>query len=148
MLCQLSAAVLFNDLTDFIHTFDDKRLDISKLVFLSITIFTQESIVSGIERIDRIQQSGEMIIDFVINGIFYGFLKFTASGWNQYKLITKMFHRRITVNNPPDRLWLILVLWIILFYAIFERKKLLCFQQKSEVFLPCIGFDCFGLINR
>ena len=60
---QFPAAVLFDHIPDTIHPLDHKHLHISEFIFLIICIFSQEGIVSVINRIDPIQKTGKMIVD-------------------------------------------------------------------------------------
>ena len=63
MFCQFPFPVFFNDFTDFVHSFNHKHPGISEIVFGAISVFKQKCIILCVKSIDRVQQTGKMIIE-------------------------------------------------------------------------------------
>ena len=62
MLCQLPLSVFFNNLPDFIHSFNHKHMGFPKIIFGAIAIFKQKRIVPFIKGVNRIQKACKMIV--------------------------------------------------------------------------------------
>jgi len=62
MFCQFPFSVFFDDLLDFVHSFDHEHMGIPEIVFRPISILRQECVVLGIKGIDGIQQAGKVIV--------------------------------------------------------------------------------------
>ena len=63
MFCQFPFPVFFNDFTDFVHSFNHKHPGISEIVFGAISVFKQKCIILCVKSIDRVQQTGKMIVE-------------------------------------------------------------------------------------
>ena len=63
MLCQLPLPVFFDDLPDFVHSFDYEHMGIPEIVFRPVSILQQECVVLCIEGINGIQQAGKVIVE-------------------------------------------------------------------------------------
>ena len=63
MLCQFPFPIFFDDLPDFVHSFNHEHMGIPEIVFRPISILQQECVVLCIKGIDGIQQAGKVIVE-------------------------------------------------------------------------------------
>ena len=63
MLCQFSFPVFFDDLPDFIHSFDHEHVGVPKIVFGTMSILKQKSIVLCIKGVYGVQQACKAIVE-------------------------------------------------------------------------------------
>ena len=63
MFCQLSFPVFFNNLPDFVHSFDHEHPGIPEVVFGTVPVLEQKRIILCIKGIYGVQQAGKMIVE-------------------------------------------------------------------------------------
>ena len=59
---QLSLPVLFDHITYFIHALDHKHLNISQVIFMTVSIFVQQPVVSAVKRVNGVKKTCQMIV--------------------------------------------------------------------------------------
>ena len=63
MLCQFPFPILLDDLPDFVHSFDHEHMGFSQIVFGAIRMLRQKGIILCVKGVNRIQQTGKMIVE-------------------------------------------------------------------------------------
>ena len=62
MLCQLPFPVFFDDLSDFIHSFNHEHMGIPKIIFGAVPILKQKSIILCVKGIYAVQKPRKVIV--------------------------------------------------------------------------------------
>ena len=62
MLCQLPFPVFFDDLSDFIHSFNHEHMGIPKIIFGAVPILKQKGIILCVKGIYAVQQFDKVIV--------------------------------------------------------------------------------------